>query len=53
MKGAPKPWTDIIEDRNRTSQTYKKEIADDVLSRVPAHLARMEALAARLPGLVA
>lgn len=42
----------MIDDRNRTSHTYRKKIADDVLSRVPGHLARMEALAARLPGLV-
>jgi nucleotidyltransferase substrate binding protein (TIGR01987 family) len=43
----------MIDDRNRTSHTYRKRVADEVLARVPAHLARMEELAARLPGLVA
>jgi len=48
-----RPWRDMIEDRNRTSHTYRKEIGDAVLAHVPDHLARMAALAARLPGLLA
>lgn len=46
-------WLAMVDDRNRTSHAYRKAVADEVLGRLPGHLTRMQALAARLPGLTA
>jgi nucleotidyltransferase substrate binding protein (TIGR01987 family) len=42
-------WLDLLRDRNRTSHAYRKAIADEVLGKLAAHLARMQALADALP----
>lgn len=42
-------WLRMIEDRNRTSHTYEENMAKDVFSRLPTHLAAMRDAPARLP----
>ena len=42
-------WIDMIEDRNRTSHTYREELARQVFARLPAYLAAMRAALAQVP----
>ena len=39
----------MLEDRNLTVHTYDEKLADDVYSRLPAHLTLFEAIATALP----
>lgn len=42
-------WLDMIEDRNRTSHTYKEKLARAVYARLPDYLAAMRAALAKVP----
>lgn len=43
------PWLDMLEDRNRTSHTYRHSLAMELLSRLPAHLAALRAATGAIP----
>lgn len=47
------PWIAMIRDRNRTSHTYREDIALQVAAQLPRYCDLMAALAARLPALAA
>jgi nucleotidyltransferase substrate binding protein (TIGR01987 family) len=34
-----KSWLSMLEDRNNTSHTYKRKLAEEIFSRIPAHYA--------------
>jgi nucleotidyltransferase substrate binding protein (TIGR01987 family) len=40
-------WPAMLKDRNLTSHTYLQEIAEALYARLPDHLARFQALAAK------
>jgi len=42
------PWLSMLEDRNLTSHTYDAKLAELVYLRLPAHLATLRELVARL-----
>ncbi|TCZ66099.1 HI0074 family nucleotidyltransferase substrate-binding subunit [Roseicella aquatilis] len=42
-------WLAMIEDRNRTADTYREALAREVFARLPGHLAAMRAALARVP----
>ena len=37
-------WLDMLDDRNRTSHTYREALAREVFARLPGHLASLEEL---------
>lgn len=41
---------DLITDRNTCSHIYRQALIPAILSRLPAHCATMQSIAARLPG---
>lgn len=43
-------WLRMLEDRNRTSHTYRREIAVEILGRLPGYRDAMRAAAEALPG---
>lgn len=45
-------WLAMLEDRNRTSHTYRADVAAEILARLPAHHALIAGAAAALPALV-
>ena len=42
-------WLDMIEDRNRTSHTYREELAKEIHSRLPAYVVAVRAALAQVP----
>ena len=42
-------WLAMIEDRNRTSHTYREELAKEIHSRLPAYLVAVRAALAQVP----
>ena len=42
-------WLGMIEDRNRTSHTYREELAREIFARLPGYLAAMRNALARVP----
>lgn len=42
-------WIGMIEDRNRTSHTYREELAREIFARLPGYLAAMRGALARVP----
>ena len=42
-------WLAMIEDRNRTSHTYREELAKEIHARLPAYLAAMRVALAQIP----
>ena len=43
-------WLAMLEDRHRTSHTYRREVAVELLGRLPACCDAMRAVAEALPG---
>jgi len=41
-------WLTMLDDRNRTSHTYREATAEEIYSRLSGHLQRLEGLAERL-----
>jgi len=46
-------WLAMLQDRNRTSHTYRQELAREVFARLPAHLEALRAATAKLTALSA
>jgi nucleotidyltransferase substrate binding protein (TIGR01987 family) len=46
---AEAPWLAMLEDRDMTSHTYRREVAAAILARLPAHRDALRAAAAALP----
>jgi nucleotidyltransferase substrate binding protein (TIGR01987 family) len=46
------PWIAMIRDRNRTSHTYREDVALQVVAQLPRYRDLIAAMAARLPALV-
>lgn len=44
-------WLEMLEDRNRTSHTYREETAEQIYRRLGGHHARLSRLASRLGSL--
>jgi nucleotidyltransferase substrate binding protein (TIGR01987 family) len=44
-----KVWLAMVQDRNRTSHTYREDLAGEIFARLPAYLAAMRAALAQVP----